>query len=90
MPRIERALNKFNRDFSTAQVKTLEREACMEPHTSSRYGEPEKAVRVAEEEINDHPPDPCALRCGLLGLLESAGRTPQPVTRLGIIRFTSV
>ena len=44
---------------------------------------PEKATRVAKEEINDHPPDRCALRCGVLGVLQSAGRTPQPVTRLG-------
>jgi hypothetical protein len=30
---------------------------------------PGKAARVAKEEINDHPPDYCALRCGVLGVL---------------------
>jgi hypothetical protein len=29
----------------------------------------EKAVRVAKEEINDHPPDRSPLRCGVLGVL---------------------
>jgi len=74
--------DECHRDFPTNQVETLKREAYGTAHFIA-IGSSAEGKRVAEEEINDHPPDRFTLRCGLLGVLQSARSTSQPVTRLG-------
>ena len=54
----------------------MQREAVVSPHARGQ----ESSACVPKEEINDHPPDRCALRCSVLGVLQSAGCTPQPLT----------